>query len=190
MIPTEDNYIDWLLCGIREYFRRLGFTVKTISIGQVKEKQCPVDRVLAIGNKIVGLQCKRPTTSKSPFKYDLRHDQHKLISKSGWIFYCLPDFTDWRFQDVALFHVKFVRASELEADNNKITSVNKYYRWGSFVNAIISCNEGVEVKDVDEIIDEILQYPENIYLSLNHKFEELYIIREIPYESYLEEAPA
>lgn len=190
IIPTEDNFIDWLLSGIKEYFWRLGYRVKTISIGQVKEKQCPVDRVLAIGNKIIGLQCKRPTSSNPPFKYDLRDNQHELISKSKWIFYCLPDFIDWRFQDVALFHFKFARASELRTNKNKIVSVNKYYRWGSFVQAIFSCNEGVEVENVEKIIDEILQNPESIYLSLNYRAEDLYIIRNIPYESFLESEPA
>ena len=48
MIATEDNYIDWALWGMREYFRRLDYRVRTYSIGQVLERQCPADRILSI----------------------------------------------------------------------------------------------------------------------------------------------
>ena len=55
MIPTEDNYIDWILLGINDYFIRINYNILTFSIGQVKEHKCPIDRILAIRNKIIGL---------------------------------------------------------------------------------------------------------------------------------------
>ena len=178
MIPTEDNYIDWILAGIRDYFGKLGYRVKTYSIGQVKERQCPIDRILAVGNKMVGLQFKRPYISKQgQLRYHKTQHQNNLISKARWIFYCLPDFTDWKYQEVALFHCKFV--PELP-ENGKNNEPKRYYRWGSFAKALLECHEGVEIKDdniVEKIIEDMHRDPKDVYLSLNKKSEELYLIR-------------
>ena len=86
MIPTEDNYTDWILLGIKEYFRQINYRVLTHSIGQVKERQCPIDRILAVGNKIIGLQFKRPASEGQPWSWKLTSHQHKIISQSRWIF--------------------------------------------------------------------------------------------------------
>ncbi|MCL0058249.1 hypothetical protein M1O47_00975, partial [Dehalococcoidia bacterium] len=136
MIPTEDNYIDWILDGVRDYYRKIGYRVKTYSIGQVKERQCPIDRILAVENKVVGIQFKRPLKSKPPWKYDIKPHQHQKISEARWTFYCLPDFTDLSLQEVALFHCKFLPAYEVSKSNQQ---QQRYYRWGSFANALIRC---------------------------------------------------
>ncbi len=187
MIPTEDNYIDWILTGIKDYFRKIGYRVRTYSIGQVKERQCPIDKILAVGNKIVGIQFKRPLTKGPPWKYDLKPHQHELISKARWIFYCLPDFTELKYQEVALFHCKFVPALEKEKIQNQ-----RYYRWGSFARALIVCQEGIVIKDnnIERLIEDMYKNPKDAYLSLNKKAEELYIIRDIPYEVEMEYEPA
>lgn len=145
MIPTEDNYIDWVLNGIREYFRRINFRVLTYSIGQIKERQCPVDRVLKVGNKIVGLQFKRPETADAPFKYKTTIHQHQDISKARWIFYCLPDFVDSNLQEVALYHCKFTPAE----NSSTINDIVRYYRWGPFSSAILECREGLKIAEND-----------------------------------------
>jgi len=82
MIPTEDNYIDWILDGVRDYYRKIGYRFRTYSIGQVKERQCPIDRILAVENKVVGIQFKRPLTNKFPWKYDIKSHQHQKISEA------------------------------------------------------------------------------------------------------------
>lgn len=191
MIPTEDNYVDWILFGIKNYFRSIDYKVLTFSIGQVKEKQCPIDRLLAVGNKIIGLQFKRPASNKRPFKFELTPHQHEKISKSRWIFYCLPDFTDFRFQEVALFHCKFVPGDEIRI--NPKSGTQEYLRWSAFSQGLIGCWEGLEINEnlsIDKLISDLVENPKDTYLTLNKRFEELYIIRDISLDYQLESEPA
>lgn len=179
MIPTEDNYVDWTLDGMKDYFRRLNYRVRTYSIGQVKERQCPVDRILAVGNKIVGLQYKRPTSESAPWHYETTSHQHRDIAQSRWIYYCLPDFADSSFQEVALHHCKFASA---EGSPN-INSIEHYYRWGSFAAGIIECWIGLEMRDgriVERVIVDMFDNPRDVYLALNKMAEEVYLIRPDP----------
>jgi hypothetical protein len=189
MIPTEDNYVDWTLDGIREYFRRLDYRVRTYSIGQVKERQCPVDRVLAVGNKIVGLQHKRPASEKHPWRYETTTHQHADIAKSRWIFYCLPDFADYKFQEVALHHCRFVPAEGASS----INASEQYYRWGAFASGLIECWIGLEMNDdatVQRVIADMIENPRDTYLVLNNLAEEIYLVRSGDAQNALERAPA
>jgi hypothetical protein len=193
MIPTEDNYTEWILFGIKEYFRRIDYRVRTYSIGQVKERQCPVDRILAVGNKIVGLQFKRPATPKPPWRYDLTPHQHARISESRWIFYCLPDFADLRFQEVSLYHCRFQPGHAEGSERYPSKEQSRYYRWGAFADALLSCWEGLEIGDerqIEQLIRDMFNYPEDTYLSLNKRAEEAYIVRDIPSPVEMDYEPA
>lgn len=176
MIPTEDNYIDWTLDGIKEYFRRLNYRVRTYSIGQVKERHCPVDRILAVGNKIVGLQYKRPISESHPWQYETTSHQHADIAQSRWIFYCLPDFADHSYQEVALYHCKFALAEGTVS----IKSIKDYYRWGPFAAGLVDCWIGLEMRDarmVERVMADMIDNPRDVYLVLNKLAEEAYLIR-------------
>ena len=176
-IPTEDNYIEWILFSIKEYFRRLDYRVLTYSIGQVKERLCPVDRVLAIGNKIVGLQFKRPLTEAPHPRFKVTPHQHEMIEQARWIFYCLPDFTDLRFQEVALYHCRFVPADEIGSDG----SIERYFRWGRVAQGLLECWVGLEINEmrVEDLFQRITENPMDIYISLNRKAEEVYFLSRI-----------
>jgi hypothetical protein len=189
MIPTEDNYIDWILSGIKDYFRKIGYRVRTYSIGQVKEHQCPIDRILAVENKIVGIQFKRPLGNKPPWKYNIEHNQYQNISKARWIFYCLPDFTELNLQEVALFHCKFQPGREFLKSN---VQQQRYYRWGAFASALIRCQEGliIDKEHIDKLITDMYENPKDVYLSLNKKAEEVYIVRDVPPDVEMDYEPA
>lgn len=190
MIPTEDNYVDWILNGIREYFRRIDYRVRTYSIGQIKERHCPVDRILAVGNKIIGLQFKRPMSKQRPWRYKPVKHQHEMVSHAHWIFYCLPDFIDFHLQEVALYHCKFVAGDDYKFDSG----INgPYYRWGAFAEALIGCWEGFEVSEgtsIESLITDIISNPHDTYLTMNKSFEEIYIIRNISSPITMEHEPA
>jgi hypothetical protein len=186
MIPTEDNYTDWVLAGIKDYFRSINYRVRTYSIGQVKERQCPVDRIIAIGNKMVGLQFKRPLGDHLPFKYRTTEHQHVDIKTARWAFYCLPDFVDIRYQEVALYHCRFAPA---ENSSNVNLSAIRYYRWGAFAEALLSCKEGVLLKDdrtIESVFIQMTDNPRAAFLALNKEAEEAYIVSPHQYESNYE----
>ena len=191
MIPTEDNYIDWILFGIKEYFRRINYRVLTYSIGQVKERQCPIDRILAVGNKIIGLQFKRPASEERPWRWKRTPHQHEMISCSRWIFYCLPDFVDLSYQEVALYHCRFVSGSH--ANEKYINGDQRYYRWGALANSLIGCQEGLQIDEnikIEQLINDMVENPHGTYLLMNRLFEEIYIIRDIQQPNGMENEPA
>ncbi|SFM88398.1 hypothetical protein [Thermodesulforhabdus norvegica] len=175
-IPTENNYIEWVLLNIKEYFRRLGYRVLTYSIGHVKERLCPVDRVLVVGNKIVGLQFKRPLTEASHPRFNITLHQQEMIGQARWIFYCLPDFTDLRLQEVALYHCRFVPAEEI-----KNGEVERYFRWGPFAQGLVECWIGLEITEmrVEDLFRQIAENPMEVYISLNKKAEEVFLLSRI-----------
>ena len=128
MIPTEDNYVDWVMDGIRQYFKDRGYSVLTYSVGQVKEKDFPVDRVFAVGNKFVGLQFKRPSSEGPPWKHEILPHQHIGILESRWVYYCLPCFSDLSMQKIALYHSRFVRGSRSTHRKPRKTSIHQLGR--------------------------------------------------------------
>lgn len=179
MIPTEDNYVHWVLSGIKEYFRRIDYRVLDFSIGQIKERDCPVDRMLAVGNKIIGLQFKRPLSEKAPWHFKLTPHQHRMITQAQWIFYCVPDFADLKLQEVALHHCKFVPG--IDPNRKAITNEDRYYRWGSFAGKIIECTVGLRMDSqdrIEQVFSDMVDNPRDTYLLLNKMHEELYIIRD------------
>jgi hypothetical protein len=176
VIPTEDNYVDWVMEGIGQYFKDRGYSVLTFSVGQVKEKDFPVDRVLAVGNKLVGLQFKRPSTETWPWKHETLPHQHSDILESKWVYYCLPCFTDLSMQKIALYHSRFVRGSEAPIENLENA---RYVNWGALAEGIIGCWHGLELSDsikFPDLVRDILANPRNLYLSLNRQAREAYLI--------------
>ena len=178
MIPTEDNYVDWILAGIHEYFARIGFAVRTFSVGQVKEKDFPVDRLLALGSKLIGLQFKRPLRESPPWEYDTRPHQHQDILGSNWVYYCLPDFTDMALDRVALFHCKFVRGREIPIEGLRSA---RYYRWGAIAQGLQRCGHGVQLKSSeswDDLIEDIVSNPRDAYLLISEVARGAFIVAE------------
>ena len=193
MIPTEDNYVDWILSSIREYYDEISYTVYTYSISQVRERQCPVDRILAVGNKIVGLQFKRPQTTERPWQWKLTPHQHKNISEARWIFYCLPEFVDLRFHKVALYHCQFRPAYADETDGVSLTERPFYYRWGAFADALDDCREGLEIgneRQIHQLFNDLSSNTRDTYLSLNKLAREAYIVRGSPSPREMDYEPA
>ncbi|WXG44276.1 MAG: hypothetical protein WED04_09630 [Promethearchaeati archaeon SRVP18_Atabeyarchaeia-1] len=178
MIPTEDNYADWILIGIADYFRRIGWRVRVYSIGQVKEKKLPIDRIIAVNNKILGLQFKRPRNEGPPWEYDIDVNQQTLLSRLRWGFYCFPDFTDIRLQEVALFHCMFERPSRAISGPRLVAKSSLYYRWGSFSDGFMSCLVGLVIsgKEVDEVVELVYENPEIAYLVLNKSTKSVFVI--------------
>lgn len=177
MIPTEDNYVDWVIDGIRRYFEDRGYVVLTYSVGQVKEKDFPADRVFAVGNKLVGLQFKRPSSEASPWKHEILPHQHSDILESRWVYYCLPCFTDPTMQKIALYHSRFVRGSEAPIENLEKT---RYVNGGALAEGIIGCWHGIEIPETitfSGLIRAIVSDPGGSYLSLNRQAEGAYLIR-------------
>jgi hypothetical protein len=172
-VPTEDNYIDWTLSGIREYFERRGFRVETHSVGQRAEKHLPVDRLIAVGKKILGLQFKRPNRETPPFRFDPTPHQHRLIAGTSWIYYCLPDFTDRTLQEVALWHCRFVPGTA--PINGEFFS-----RWGNIADRLLACTAGLELRDEDtaaELMNEIQEAPEDAYVIIDRATRKVDLVR-------------
>lgn len=168
MIPTEDNYVDWVLRGIHDYYARLGYSIFSYSIGQRREADLPFDRILRVGNKIVGFQFKRPRAENPPWRYVFTPHQHQLLFRYRWILYCLPRFTDWRLQNVALYHAAFAPSHGVITTTGSISGFS--YRWGSLADELRLCTQGTIVDepfDIEEFIRPLQERTADAILSIN-----------------------
>jgi hypothetical protein len=129
VIPTEDNYCDWLVGGVKRYFDDRGLRAWSFSIGQVKENEFPFDRAFAVGNKVMGFQVKRPSSTGPQWTWEIDFGsiQHVKVAKTKWILYALPDFADFDRQDVALHHFMFAWGDRVDAS---FRMAGNYMRWG------------------------------------------------------------
>ena len=174
---TEDNYVDWVLDGIRDYYRQRGFKVFTYSVGQPKELELPFDRILYIDNKIVGLQFKPPANGSSPWKYKFTASQHTTLNKTKWIHYCLPAFVDFRLQHTALYHTHFAAINSVDIAAGE---AKKYLGWGAFANGIEACPIGLLMPDqrtIDDVIEQMRNKPVDAYIALNRAYDEVHLVQ-------------
>lgn len=184
VVPTEDNYVDWVLIGIRKYFReRLpDLEVQTLSVGQVLESHFPADRIVKVGNKIIALQFKRPQVTPEGVQWELTPHQHQKISGRGWVYYCLPEFIDANLQNVALHHCRFVRGDSFVGEEMWIRQNPRLPTWGVVGEGLIITTHGVRVgeKDIQKILIDIRKNPEDSYVALDKEFKRLTTIKGKP----------
>ncbi len=145
-IPTEASYANWLINCMQRYFEALGFTFYPEVQSQRREKKYPFDIYAHIskGNvvKRLGLQVKRPNTTKLGIYWDLESNQHTQMQKFQWIYYSLPDFLVRSYYKVACYHTLFKEPNFPFVSRLYKSKIGFYYRLGSFANGIENCRKG------------------------------------------------
>jgi hypothetical protein len=165
---TEDNYIDWTLRGIDRYYREHGYEVSTYSIGQVREHVIPFDRIVHVGDKLVGLQFKAPANDRPPWKYEFDNEQHQKLLDNSWIYYSLPKFTDARLQNSALDHIDFAGARSIDLVRKR---PDQSIDWKEFQRRFRSCSIGIRLdsqRSVHDLITRMKTAPVSAYILLDH----------------------
>ena len=145
-IPAEASYANWLANCMQRYFEALGFTFYPEFQSQRREKKYPFDIYAHIfkGNlvKRLGLQVKRPNTTKLGIYWDLDSNQHTQMQRFQWIYYSLPDFLVRSYYKVACYHTLFKEPNFPFVSRLYKSKIGFYYRLGSFANGIENCGKG------------------------------------------------
>jgi hypothetical protein len=182
---TEDNYADWLSCSAAGYFRRKGYLFFSLSIGQIREAGFPVDKLFAVGNKLVGLQLKAPIpgpSSRAGFEFRIDHEQHKsmLEAEDGLIYFALPQ-TD-NFLDQRLLHNKTVFALpsriNMTTQDQFIPAAPLSFR--QFVRGIEACPIGKKLPDgftLRMFLKLARSHPAWAYLLINVPSQVAFLVR-------------
>ena len=87
--------------------------------------------------------------------------------------------------------ISTITSSEIRI--NPKSGRQEYLRWGALSQGLIGCWEGLEINEnlsIDKLIYDLVENPKDTYLTLNKRFEELYIIRDISLDYQLESEPA
>ncbi len=119
MIPTESNYAEWFACSARYYLLREGYAFLTFALEQVVEPGFPTARLIAEGNRLVGLRFARPVETApgqriSTYAGDAAPIERIADADAGWILYALPQSADPFDQQLAHQKVLFAGAAEVE----------------------------------------------------------------------------
>lgn len=119
MIPTESNYAEWFACSARYYLLREGYAFLTFALGQVVEPGFPAARLIAEGNRLVGLRFVRPVATVpgqriSAYAGDAAPIGRIADADASWLLYALPRSADPFDQQLAHQKVLFAGAGEVE----------------------------------------------------------------------------
>jgi hypothetical protein len=198
-IPLEREYEGWIMHQIDRYFQRVGVDVDFFALSPKYEKKFPADEILRVGDKVVGLQFKRPDfahTRKShdfsQLKWKLSSPAHQLrrVLANTEIYYCLPTFINRNLRSIALHHCLFWRPRTAKKAGAWYSNPAAYKhhrelsgkpRWGLFMERLTSCTYGrligknTKIKDyVEEIEKKASKFQLNIEEGpKSHKGEKL-----------------
>ncbi len=119
MIPTESNYAEWFACSARYYLLREGYAFLTFALGQVVEPGFPATRLVAEGNRFVGLRFVRPVETApgqriSAYAGDAAPIERIADADAGWLLYALPQSADPFDQQLTHQKVLFAGTGEVE----------------------------------------------------------------------------
>ncbi len=187
MIPTEDNYVDWFTSAARAYFYRKGYEFYSFSVGQVNESNFPVDKLLIVGNKLIGLQFKRPREApakRGGFEYRSDKAQHERMIEASpeWLYYALPQTTDPLDQRLIHQKMAFVEARGVEMTTSNTFVPRKALSFRQLVRGIEKCPIGQKLPanyTVTQFFDAVKSAPATIYLVVNASEKTVFSMRSV-----------
>ena len=91
MTPLEIEWTRRILSSIKRYFNNQLYEVKAEIVDRsIIEKEEGIDAVVLVGEKIFGIQTKRPY-GKGTGNYILDSKQHSIIQTKDWVYYAFPE---------------------------------------------------------------------------------------------------
>ncbi|WP_287416973.1 hypothetical protein [Oceanithermus sp.] len=165
--PNERQIEYWTSRAVEEYFDNEGYTTIVLPNSQHAEKHLPYDHLFAgEGIKIFGFQYKRlyPGNQEDYWKIDI--NQYNQIQKYSWIYYALSEVNSIARRRNALHLLVIMSSIQMHGIVNSTSAsqqfnlnrsrigVSKgvpYYRWGGFVQGLLSCKIGWKPSTEEEL---------------------------------------
>lgn len=116
MIPTEANYVEWFTCSARYYLLKEGFAFLTFGVEQIAEPGFPAAKLLAAGNRLLGLRFLRPVEPDPGQRVSTYEAEPGLLDQvhERWTLCALPQSADVLDQQLTHQKVTFAPRDELE----------------------------------------------------------------------------
>lgn len=170
----------WTSRQVEEFFLDDGFEIITFPLTQYHERRIPTDFIFfdKKHSKLFGFQYKALYgNGKDSWRLDAQ--QHKVLSRFPWIYYCLSELRSSKDHRVALHLARIKRTdfeyqSELYPDGKE--RLKLYARWGAFYQGLEKCTYGIKVNSLKEL-DELLMPEENpeVIHALNGLMADVFI---------------
>ena len=159
--PSERGYEYAILDGIRNYFKRRGFSLQWGLLTSHEENSIPADILLNADTKIFGLQVKRVYIDSHGVYYIFTRDQHNKITNNfkDLITYALPTFTESIYFKTAEHHTIFLpvfRSGHPSFGTNNqakvyFGNIKIYTRWGKLMERLDNCPFGKKISEILKI---------------------------------------
>ncbi len=180
--PLEREYEAWIVHGIEDCLKLLGYKHAIWAVSPNLEATWPADEVLKTPGKLVGLQFKQAKLGSGPIspdrlKWTLNKPpgQFELVQKNTEIFYCLPTFVNRDSRVRALDHCVFWRPDDTVDYNvwydnpaaaTPYKKVRDAMRWGHFLESLLYCQIGKRLDSATAMHSELASFYSKVRESL------------------------
>lgn len=131
--------------GIIQYFKNKGYQADSkIVDGSKIETIEGIDAIAVIGDKILGIQTKRPSENNT---YHLDKKQFDKIKQRTWIYYAFPENIPLKEQKNILHRTLFSNGDFEYESNIRLEDIKYRARWGDIAKGIEECPIGLKVQD-------------------------------------------
>lgn len=145
MVPGIANYAEWFTCAARFHFLKEGYAFLSFGLAQVEEPGFPTGKLLAGGNRVVGVRFLRPAESVGG-AYEADDVVRTRMAEAGpWVLYALPLSADPLDQQLTHQKVVFAGAAEVETDANGHLVAGRTLTFKQLVAALETGEAGREV---------------------------------------------
>ena len=175
MIPTEANYAEWFTCSARYYLLKEGYAFFTFGVRQVGEAGFPSARLLAEGNRLVGLVFCIPVDpghGQRVCAWKADPAAHERMASADWMLYALPQSADPLDQQLTHQKVLFPARGEVDLTADGILSALSDATFKQVFEGIAADSLGLELPagwQASELAARAEEQPASLYLVVNRR---------------------
>lgn len=148
MIPLEVEFTKRIVTSVIRYFKNQGFQADyEIVDGSKIETKEGIDAIAVIGDKILGIQTKRPNESNS---YTLEERQYGRIQQRIWAYYAFPEKVSRKEWGNVLHRTIFSKGNFQYKSNVSFEDIKDGVRWGDIAKGIEECPIGLKIKQKED----------------------------------------
>ncbi|MGB8216377.1 MAG: hypothetical protein WCE94_03655 [Candidatus Methanoperedens sp.] len=172
MIPLEVEFTKRIVTSVIRYFKNQGFQADyEIVDGSKIETKEGIDAIAIIGDKILGIQTKRPNESNS---YALEERQYGKIQQRVWAYYAFPEKVSRKEWENVLHRTIFSKGNFQYKSNVSFEDIKDGVRWGDIAKGIEECPIGLKIKQKEDY--------QRIDIQLKELIEDYFVIFSINME--------
>lgn len=189
MIPLEIEWTRRILSGIKRYFSNQYYSVEAeiVDGGMIETKE-GIDAVVLVGEKVFGIQTKRPYVNKTT-SYHLDDKQHEVIKTRDWVYYAFPENIP-RAQFKNVLHRTIFSQGKFDFTKTvHFGSIPGAVRWGEVAKGLEECETGLKIEseeDKKRMSSNLRELVEAYLAILSINLEEKHVRVSVGYEKLID----